>query len=64
MRAVATNNLEAWRSIPVRSASGPAMMPGVSTRDTIGIPKASQNCTNRAALSPAAEVSDPAMCNV
>ena len=38
---------------PVASASGPTIIPGVSTSETIGSPKASQSCMKRAALSDA-----------
>ena len=48
--AVATSNRDACRMIPVlRVRSGHDS--GVSTSDTSGIPKASHNWTNRAALS-------------
>ena len=46
------------------SASGPTIIPGVSTSETIGRPKASQSCRKRAALSPASLVIAPAMWRV
>ena len=53
-----------WRTRPVASAFGPTIMPGVSTSETIGRPKASQSCMNRAALSAASLVIAPAMWRV
>ncbi len=50
------------RTNPVASASGPTIIPGVSTSETTGRPKASQSCRKRAALSAASLVIAPAMC--
>ena len=49
-----------WRTSPVRSASGPTIIPGVSTSETTGKPHASHSCRKRAALSPASAVIAPA----
>ena len=62
--APATSRREAWRTRPVASASGPTMIPGVSTRETTGRPKASQSWRNRAALSAPSLVIAPAMWRV
>ena len=63
-RAPATSSREVWRTRPVASASGPTIIPGVSTSETIGSPNASQSCRKRAALSAASLVIAPAMCSV
>ena len=39
-----------WRTEAVRSAAGPTMMPGVSTRESTGSSKASQSCRNASRL--------------
>ena len=57
-----TNSRLAWRTSPVRSASGPTMIPGVSHRNTIGRSWASHSCMKRAALSAASLSMAPARC--
>ena len=47
---------------PVASASGPTIIPGVSISERSGMPKASQSCMKRAALSAPALVIAPAIC--
>ena len=43
MFAAVTNIREKWRTVAVRSASGPTMKPGVSQRDSTGSSNASQS---------------------
>ncbi len=62
--APATSRRDAWRTSPVASASGPTMIPGVSTSETTGRPWASQSWRNRAALSAASLVIAPAIWRV
>ena len=50
-----------WRRMPFHSCSGPIQYPGVSWRFTRGIPKRSQNRTNRATLSAASQSIAPAL---
>ena len=60
MFAPVTNSRLQWRTSAVASTSGPTIIPGVSTRVTIGSPKASHSCMNRAALSAPSESIAPA----
>ena len=54
------NMREKWRTVAVRSASGPTMKPGVSQRNSSGSAKPSQSCMKRAALSaPSASIAPP-----
>ena len=58
--APVTNIRAKWRTVAVRSASGPTMNPGVSHRNRIGSSNASHSCMNRAALSaPWASIAPP-----